>query len=241
MAVQANAGQQKKPSGATQFLRDFINETDPTGTPPEVALKNKHARAKAAAKLKELEQKDEAAANRQAAAATRQAEVTQRATSKAAGELADGVAEFAGSVGDAASGVATNTSNWLASLPTPGSIALLLVCILFFVWAVVPVGQNGETRLQLLWLTLMGQTRIAGEGSTDMSKFSPTSQITGQQNTTPSLTVMTNPISSASATPTTQGTMPSGQVTGATLSNALNGSGPVINPNTGYTPNFGIY
>lgn len=57
---------------------------------------------------------------------------------------------------------ADRTVAWAEGLPTPGGIMALVLILIFFIWAVVPVN-NGLTRMQLLYLTLTGKTRIAGE------------------------------------------------------------------------------
>ena len=49
-------------------------------------------------------------------------------------------------------------ATWLANRPTPGGIGTLLAVILVFLMAIVPVDNQGNTRLKLLWLTLTGKT-----------------------------------------------------------------------------------
>lgn len=50
-------------------------------------------------------------------------------------------------------------NDWASNLPTPGGIGLMLILIAFFLFAVVPV--NGtQTRLSLLFLTLLGHTTL---------------------------------------------------------------------------------
>lgn len=88
-------------------------------------------------------------------AATVQAEKDQRHAA-ALGATANRIA-------DSAEEIATNASSWAANLPTYGGIAAVLLALMFFIWVIVPVGQNGETRAQLLYLTLTGKTKIAGE------------------------------------------------------------------------------
>lgn len=54
--------------------------------------------------------------------------------------------------------------NWIASQPTPGGIFTLIIIIVFFIWAIVPV--NGtHTRLELLWLTITGKTHFPDSGT----------------------------------------------------------------------------
>lgn len=58
------------------------------------------------------------------------------------------------------SAISDKLTSWADAVPTPGGIGLLLFAIFFLIWAIVPV--NGDkTRLQLLWLTLTGRTRMA--------------------------------------------------------------------------------
>lgn len=49
---------------------------------------------------------------------------------------------------------------WFSSLPTPGGILLLVLVLMFFLFAVTPVNKAGDTRLKLLWLTLTGKTQL---------------------------------------------------------------------------------
>lgn len=49
-----------------------------------------------------------------------------------------------------------------ASLPTPGDLGPLLFALIIFGMAIIPVGPNGETRLQLLWGTVTGAVTIPG-------------------------------------------------------------------------------
>lgn len=56
----------------------------------------------------------------------------------------------------------TPAMNWIANRPTPGGIATILIIIGIFLLAIVPVDNQGNTRLKLIWLTLTGKTHIAG-------------------------------------------------------------------------------
>jgi hypothetical protein len=60
--------------------------------------------------------------------------------------------------------------NWVSHLPTPGGIAVLVIVLLFFLFAVTPVNTNGDTRLKLLWLTITGKTHLAYSGSSGTGK-----------------------------------------------------------------------
>jgi hypothetical protein len=62
-------------------------------------------------------------------------------------------------IGKAGLNVADATVTTAAKLPTPGGIGLVLLCLLFFIFAVVPVN-NGLTRAQLMYLSLTGKTSL---------------------------------------------------------------------------------
>lgn len=55
----------------------------------------------------------------------------------------------------------------LGSLPTPGGIPLLLFTILFIIFALVPQNKSGATRLQLLWLALVGKVTLPVDTESD--------------------------------------------------------------------------
>lgn len=65
--------------------------------------------------------------------------------------------------------------DYLSGIPTPGGIATILIVLAFFIFAVIPVDSNGNTRLKLLWLTLTGKTHLAysGTASGATGDFSP--------------------------------------------------------------------
>lgn len=56
--------------------------------------------------------------------------------------------------------------NWIATRPTPGGIMLMLAAVLFFVFAIVPVGPNGETRLFMIWKSLTGGATVPPDSPT---------------------------------------------------------------------------
>lgn len=58
-----------------------------------------------------------------------------------------------------------------ASLPTPGDLGPLLFALIVFGMAIIPVGPNGETRLQLLWGTVTGSVTIPTKGATDAQGY----------------------------------------------------------------------
>lgn len=52
--------------------------------------------------------------------------------------------------------------NVFRNLKTPGGISLLLLIILFILVAIIPVKQDGTTRLSLFFLSLLGSTKLEG-------------------------------------------------------------------------------
>ena len=59
-------------------------------------------------------------------------------------------------------------SDWIgeraANAPTPGGNLALLLLLLFFAFAIIPVNA-GKTRLQLIWLVLTGGADLPGQGA----------------------------------------------------------------------------
>jgi hypothetical protein len=49
---------------------------------------------------------------------------------------------------------------WFAHVKTPGGLLTLVLILLFFLIAVTPVNTHGDTRLKLMWLTLLGKTSL---------------------------------------------------------------------------------
>lgn len=71
---------------------------------------------------------------------------------------------LADSLKDKVSTTTQRVSDWADRMPTPGGIGVLLLAIFFLLWAVVPVNRSDgkqHTRLELLWLTLTGRTKMA--------------------------------------------------------------------------------
>lgn len=61
-------------------------------------------------------------------------------------------------------GTLGHVSELAGRVPTPGGIGLLLAVLVFFWFAVIPVAANGkDTRLTLIWRTLLGQVHIPGD------------------------------------------------------------------------------
>lgn len=137
-----------------------------TASQAQAQQKAQATAAKAQAKQNAATQR---AADKAARDAQRQADAQAKATAArntqiavAAGNLGVGAAGAASSMADTASSIATGISDWASSWPTPGGIGLLLVILFVLLWALIPVDDQGYTRLQLLWFTLMGRTQLQG-------------------------------------------------------------------------------
>lgn len=89
------------------------------------------------------------AGNPGAAAAAR----AQARRDRAMGQLSLRIALWAQNAG-------VSMGNW----PRPGGIALLLAIILFIVFAIQPMGKNGHTRLELIWLAMFGKVELPTSG-----------------------------------------------------------------------------
>jgi len=61
----------------------------------------------------------------------------------------------------------------IPNLPTPGGIGLLLVIVLVFLFAIVPMGATGQTRLELMWNVLAGKAHFASESQSSAQPFVP--------------------------------------------------------------------
>lgn len=70
------------------------------------------------------------------------------------------VTNIAREVGNSATSWATRISDRVAALPTPGGIGVMILILLGFLWAVVPVN-NGLTRAQLFYLTITRKTALS--------------------------------------------------------------------------------
>lgn len=51
----------------------------------------------------------------------------------------------------------------ITSLPTPGGLFPLIAALAFFIFAIVPVGAQGSTRLELIWRVLTGGAYLPPE------------------------------------------------------------------------------
>ncbi len=97
-------------------------------------------------------------------------------------------------------------TTWMTNLPTPGGIATLLIIILVFLMAIVPSQEVADpnnpgkyiyyTRLNLLWLTILGRTSLKPHNSSGSSG--------GSSNTNNAMNTSTIPVNwGASTSPTT--------------------------------------
>jgi len=96
------------------------------------------------------------------------AEETVSNTAERAKEQLSGLVDRATGVADATYGKVGDLHGKIADMPTPGGIGILLIILLIFIWAVIPVNKQGGvsyTRLGLLWLTLTGRTYLQGRKS----------------------------------------------------------------------------
>lgn len=87
--------------------------------------------------------------------------------------------------------------SWFENAPAPGGIGLLLLIIGVFLMAIVPIDNNGNTRLMLLWLTLTGKTHI---------NYSQDNTASTQTNSVPSTPTTAQPVANTPA-PAPTGTM----------------------------------
>lgn len=72
-------------------------------------------------------------------------------------------AEAPRTIMDAVKSITVPSLPSLSAMPTPGGIGLLLFMILLILFAFQSAGENGETRLQLLWNVIRGNASLAGE------------------------------------------------------------------------------
>lgn len=118
---------------------------------PKVSKPSPQQKAQADA-VKQQQRREESALKAQQQTQQR---FEQQATQIGIKAVSGGVQEL----GQNLSNMGDRLSSWADSVPTPGGIGLLLVVIFLFLWAIVPVN-GGNTRLQLLWKTLTGRTRM---------------------------------------------------------------------------------
>lgn len=66
---------------------------------------------------------------------------------------------------------AAPTIGKINNLPTPGGLFPLIAALLFFVFAIVPVGAQGSTRLELIWRVLTGGAFLPPEPGSKRAKI----------------------------------------------------------------------
>lgn len=84
-------------------------------------------------------------------------------------QVTDATATMLGSINNRVNPV----KNWIASQPTPGGIMALLLFIGFFALAAIPVNQQGQTRLYLLWQTILNRTHMLYRENTAVGANNP--------------------------------------------------------------------
>ena len=150
-----------------QVLQNFLNQgaAQPGKAAPTVIVNPNAAKAKQVANAQVQAanaQRAAAHAQQQAAAqAVQQGMAQQQAAQMQLNSTLAGIGTEQGQrVLDRLNEGSQKLTSWADRLPTPGGIAVLLFLIFLFLWAIVPV--NGpHTRLELLWLTLTGRTKVA--------------------------------------------------------------------------------
>lgn len=152
-----------------QVLQNFLNQgaAQPGKAAPTVVIANAQGspQQKAVAKAQQqaaIAQRAAAHAQQQAAAqAVQQGMARQQAAQEELnGTLTDIGTQQGQRVLNRLNEGSQKLTSWADRVPTPGGIGVLLLLIFLFLWAIVPV--NGQyTRLQLMWLTLTGRTKMA--------------------------------------------------------------------------------
>ena len=115
-------------------------------------------------------------ARQQAADARRQAEEgrqQQRKQIQANQQGADLATKAGQAVNHAIGGTLDPAKRWIEGLPTPGGIGLMLLVLVFFIFAIIPVNHK-RTRFQLIYLTLTGAETL-DDGVYDGQTVSPPS------------------------------------------------------------------
>ncbi len=70
-------------------------------------------------------------------------------------------------------------ANWFANLPTVGGLATIVILLVVFVMAIVPVNEDGDTRLKLVWLTITGKTHLKYQNTEASGDFGNTNSQQG--------------------------------------------------------------
>jgi multidrug efflux pump subunit AcrA (membrane-fusion protein) len=137
-----------------------------TPQPSAADIKAQAAAQRQAAKTQAAQQKSahqSAKAQAQANAKAQQAAAKQSsAFAQASANAGIGLGNAASNLADSVSSIGTGIASWASSWPTPGGIGLLLIVIFILLWALIPVDDQGYTRMQLLWFTVMGRTELQG-------------------------------------------------------------------------------
>lgn len=71
---------------------------------------------------------------------------------------------------------AAPTIGKISNLPTPGGLFPLIAALLFFIFAIVPVGAQGSTRLELIWRVLTGGAYLPPEPGSKRARIAEAQQ-----------------------------------------------------------------
>lgn len=86
--------------------------------------------------------------------------------------------------------------NRFANLPTPGGLMTIILLLIIFVLAIVPISNPdwpvGTTRLKLVWLTLSGKTHLRYQDTTPNNNITSFQQSSQQQTTQPPIQLHPN-------------------------------------------------
>ena len=152
-----------------QVMQNFLNQgaAQPGKAAPTVVIAN----AQGSPQQKAVAKAQQQAANAQRAAAHAQQQAAAQAVQQGIARQQGAQQELNATLTDVGTEQGQRVLNrlnegsqkltsWADRVPTPGGIGVLVLLIFLFLWAIVPV--NGQyTRMQLLWLTLTGRTKMA--------------------------------------------------------------------------------
>jgi hypothetical protein len=105
--------------------------------------------------------------------------------------------------------------SWIASQPTPGGIAALILFIAFMMLAIIPVNAQGQTRLYLFYNTLVGRTHMLYRENMSVGKSNTSNVVSGGVGAE----------GNSSANGSTNGTISTGQPIDLSLLNLFGTSG----------------
>lgn len=146
----------KKKSAAGSYIDAYVSEPDPQSSGNTINIDASGGKQAAGGNAAQSNINSYVnATGQQTKDAQAQAVKDQKAAARNIGQLTSQVAEETHSFFDWASDFSLGVS-------TPGGIALILIAIFILIFAIVPVNDQGDTRLYLMWLTLMGQTTLKG-------------------------------------------------------------------------------